>query len=225
MPTLVHHTDIAPLDAALIARWAAVPTTITADLTKGRALVSPLIRPLRPFGDAGRLVGRAVTALCEPPDFGCVLHAVTLAKPGDIVVIAAGGDPDTAMIGELLSGSARLHGIKGVVCDGAVRDVGTLMQWADFPVFSRSVTARGPASKHGGAVNVPVTFGGVQIRPGDLLIGDDDGLVVLSPADAADLIGGAEGKCADEARWEAQLRAGASLLDVFAVPAAEKAEG
>ena len=95
-------------------------------------------------------------------------HAIALAGAGDVVVVDAGGRSDRAMIGELLSGAARLKGIAGVVVDGPVRDVGTLAGWTDFPVFSRGTTARGPASMGSGAVNRPIMLGWCAVAPGDL---------------------------------------------------------
>jgi regulator of RNase E activity RraA len=101
------------------------------------------------------------------------------------------------------------------VCDGAVRDVGTLAGWADFPVFARWITPRGPASAERGAVNLPVVVGGRLVRPGDLVIGDDDGLVALSPAVVRGRIGDAEAKLAREAEWEASLAAGHTVRETF----------
>jgi 4-hydroxy-4-methyl-2-oxoglutarate aldolase len=156
-----------------------------------------------------------VTALCEPPDFGAVLQALELVGPGDVLVIAAGGHAETAMIGEILGGQLRRLGCRGLVCDGAVRDVGTLAGWADFSVFTRWVTPRGPASAERGAVNLPVVFGGRPVGPGDLVIGDDDGLVALTPAAVRSRIGDAEAKLALEAEWEASLAGGRSVLETF----------
>ena len=168
------------------------------------------IRPLRPAGRQPRLFGRAVTALCEPPDFGAVLHALELVAPGDVLVIAAAGHAETAMIGEILGGHLRRLGCRGLVCDGAVRDVATLAGWDDLPVFTRWITPRGPASADRGAVNLPVVIGGCVVSPGDLMIGDDDGLVALTPAAIRGRIGGAEAKLALEAEWEASLASGRS---------------
>ena len=102
MPTLVHQPGHGPLDRRLIEAWAGMPVTIAADLFQGRTLVDPLIRPLRPFAGAKRLVGCAVTARCEPADYGPVHHAIAVAAAGDVIVIDAGGRGDAAMIGELL---------------------------------------------------------------------------------------------------------------------------
>jgi regulator of RNase E activity RraA len=196
-------------------RWRAVPVSIAVDLNLDPGQVDPAIRPLMPPGQQPRLFGRAVTALCEPPDFGAVLHALAAIQPGDVLVIAAGGDAHHAMIGEILCGHLRRIGAAGMVCDGAVRDVATLAGWADLPVFARHVTPRGPVGTARGAVQVPVMVGGVQVRPGDLIIGDDDGLVALSPAAMRDGIAGAEAKLALEAAWEERLVAGVPVAEVF----------
>jgi 4-hydroxy-4-methyl-2-oxoglutarate aldolase len=220
MPTILYNPALLPLDPQLVARWRTVSTTITADLFKGRVLADRRIRPLRPLPNHIRLVGRAVTARCEDLDFGAVLHAVDRAERGDVLVIAAGGNLEAAMIGDLLSGKARLKGIAGVVCDGAVRDIAILKEWADFPVFTLGTIARGPSSKERGSVNEPVDFGGVRVTPGDLVVGDEDGLVFLSPGDAIEAIEAAEARVQAELGWMAQLQGGQSLGEVFAVPAA-----
>jgi 4-hydroxy-4-methyl-2-oxoglutarate aldolase len=152
-------------------RWRLVPVSIVVDLNLEPGQIDPAIRPLMPPGQQPRLFGRAVTALCEPPDFGAVLHALEVIQPGDVLVIAAGGDAHTAMIGEILCGHVRRLGGAGVVCDGAVRDVATLAGWTDLPVFARHVTPRGPVGTGRGAVNVPVEVGGATVSPGDLIIG------------------------------------------------------
>ena len=223
MPTRVHHPALPALDPALVEAWAGVPTTIAADLWRGRVLVDPAIRPLRPFGGARRLVGAAVTAWCEPADYGPVHHAIAVAGPGQVIVVAAGGRADAAMIGELLSGAARRKGIAGVVVDGPVRDVATLAGWADFPVFSRGRTARGPSSMDRGSVNEPVIFGGVRVVPGDLILGDDDGLVAIPAGELAAQLPAALAMVRAEAAWEARLAGGETTLEVFNVPPAQSA--
>ncbi len=130
-------------------------------------------------------------------------------------MLAAGGNAETAMIGEILCGHLRSQGGAGVVCDGAVRDVATLAGWDDFSVFARHVTPRGPSGVARGSVNVPVVVGGVIVSPGDLLIGDDDGLVALSPAAIRDGIAGAEAKIALEAEWIASLASGIPVHEIF----------
>ena len=130
-------------------------------------------------------------------------------------MIDAGGYRDAAMIGDILSGHLRAKGVAGVVCDGAVRDVGTLGAWTDFPVFSRWINPRGPTGADRGTVNAPVTIGGCRVAPGDLIIGDDDGLVALSPGHVLTLIDAAEAKVSRESDWIAGLASGTSAAKVF----------
>lgn len=222
MPTRIHDAGSGQLDAELVRAWRRVPTTIAADLVKGRTLVDPAIRPLRPFAQGQRLAGPAVTAGCEPLDYGPVHHAIAVAGAGDVIVVDAGGRPEAAMIGELLSGAARLKGIAGIVVDGPVRDIGTLASWPDFPVLSRGHTARGPSSMERGLVNGPVMLGGVAVTPGDLILADDDGIVVLPPEDARRHLAAALAMVEAEQRWEGRLGRGETTLEVFNVPPAER---
>jgi regulator of RNase E activity RraA len=215
MPVSIEAAPPAELTPAEIERWRHCPSAIAADVTDGNALVDPKIRPLCRPGGQPRLFGRAVTARCEPPDFGAILHAVDLIEPGDVLVIAAGGDCGTAMIGEILGGHVRRRGGRGVVCDGAVRDVATLAGWTDFAVFARGITPRGPVSAEIGIVNGEVVVGGRPVRPGDLVLGDEDGLAILSPSLARAAIERADAKASLEADWEAALGRGESVRALF----------
>jgi 4-hydroxy-4-methyl-2-oxoglutarate aldolase len=218
MPVTIQPTSPSSLTTAETDRWRAVPVAVAVDLGRDVGQIDPAIRPLRPAGQQPRLFGRAVTALCEPPDFGSVLYAVDLIGPDDVLVIAAAGHAETAMIGEIVGAQVRRKGGVGVLCDGAIRDVATLAGWPDFPVFTRFVTPRGPSSADRGAVNVPVVVGGLLVSPGDLVIGDDDGLVALSPAAVRARIADAEAKLDLEAEWEASLSGGRSIRETFSLP-------
>jgi regulator of RNase E activity RraA len=125
------------------------------------------------------------------------------------------------MIGELLSGAARLKAVAGVVVDGAVRDVAKLASWPDFPVFSRGCTPCGPSSMDRGSVNERVVCGGARVAPGDLGLGDDDGLVIVPREEATARLAAALAMVQAEQAWEARLATGESTLEVFAVPNAE----
>lgn len=219
MATLCYRPAIARLSSELIEAWRIVPSAVAADQLEGRGHTDAAIRPIRPFASGTSLVGNAITAWCEPADYGPVHHAIDVAEPGDVVVVAAGGRQDAAMIGELLSGAARLKGIAGVVVDGAVRDVGTLAQWPDFAVFTRWVTPRGPTSMERGTVNAPIVFGGVPVAPYDLVIGDDDGLVFVPHALAETKLQPSLDRVHAEVGWEKTLQAtGKSTVEVFNVP-------
>jgi 4-hydroxy-4-methyl-2-oxoglutarate aldolase len=220
MPTRVHHPVTPPLSSDLIAGWGGVSTAIATDIFRGRNLIDPAIRPIRAFSGGKRLIGRAVTAWCEPADYGPVHHAIAVAKPGEVIMIAAGGRLDVAMIGELLGGAARRKRISGVVVDGAVRDIGTLTQWEDFAVFARGVVARGPLSMERGSVNDTIVLGGVSISPGDLILGDDDGLVAIACDQAEEKLQSALAVVEAERKWQQALSQGQTTLEVFKVPAA-----
>lgn len=218
MPVTLHTPPPRTLTAAEIARWAPVPVAVAVDLGRDAGQIDPAIRPLCPPGQQPRLFGTAVTLRCEPPDFGAVLQALDVIGPGDVLVIDAGGHRDTAMIGDILSGHLRRKKVAGLVVDGAVRDVGTLARWPDFPVFSRWITPRGPTGADRGAVNLPVVVGGCLVSPGDLIIGDDDGLIALTPATLRSRIADAEAKLQREAGWIEALAAGQPAAAVFALP-------
>ena len=220
MTVTIHPIPAPLLTPEEVEPWRDVPVAVAVDLVPDQQ-IDPAIRPLTPPGKQPKLFGRAVTAFCEPPDFGAVLHALERVGPGDVLVIAAGGNAQAAMIGEILSGHLRNRRCAGVVCDGAVRDVGTIAGWTDFSVFARWVTPRGPSGTTRGAVNLPVTVGGRLVTPGDLVMGDDDGLIALSPATVRARFRDAEAKLALEAEWIASLAGGRSVAETFGLAPAK----
>jgi 4-hydroxy-4-methyl-2-oxoglutarate aldolase len=224
MPTRLFQPEGTRLSSSLIDGWRKIPAAVVADLLRGTGHVDAEIRPLRRFGTKSWLVGSAITARCEGADYGAVHHVINVAEAGDVVVVDAGGRSDAAMIGELLSGSARRKGIAGVVVDGAVRDAGMLSEWADFAIFSRWVTPRGPSSMERGTVNEAISFGGVPVSPFDLIVGDDDGLVIVPRGRAEELLAPALARVKAEVEWEAVLATGRSTIEVFNVPKAVKAQ-
>lgn len=221
MPVTIHSRPVDTLSQAEIDRWNHIPVAIAVDVSNASCQIDPAIHPLCPPGRQPRLFGRAVTALCEPPDFGAVLYALDLIQPGDVLVIAAHGHAETAMIGEILGGHLRRLGARGVVCDGAIRDVAHLAAWPDLPAFTRAVTPHGPSSMERGVVNAAVTIGGRLVSPGDVIIGDDDGLVALSPAAIRAYIGDAEAKLGREDTWQTSLANGHSVAATFGLPPAQ----
>lgn len=215
MSVTVHDRPADTLLADEVACWRDIPTAILVDVSAATCQIDPAIRPLCPPGRQPRLFGRAVTAQVEPPDFGAVLYALDLIQPGDVLVIAAGGHTATAMIGEILGDQLRRRGGRGIICDGAVRDVAKLAAWPDLSVFARAITPRGPTSLEQGVVNIPVLIGGRLITPGDLLIGDDDGLASVDPQSVRAFISAAKAKLELEASWIASLTGGRSVAETF----------
>lgn len=214
MAVTIHPHREGAITEVEIEPWRTIPVAVAADLAPEEQL-DIRIRPLNPPGKQPKLFGRAVTVHCESPDFGAVLHALELVGPGDVLVIAAAGREEAAMIGEILGGYLRSRGCAGVVCDGAVRDVATLASWPDFSVFARSVNPRGPTGSSRGAVQSPVKIGDRLVSPGDLVTGDDDGLVALSPATIRSRIGDAKAKLALEAEWIDSLASGRPVAKTF----------
>jgi len=221
MPVTVHTAPAAMPDSAL-APWREVPVALAVDCAPGARQIDPAIRPLRRAGRQPRLFGRAITVQVSPPDFGAMLYVLDVVQPGDVLCVDAGGDAETAMIGEILSGHLRRRAVSGLILDGAVRDVATLAEWEDFAVFARHITPRGPTGATGGTVNAPVMVGGVRIEPGNLILGDDDGLVCLPPATVSGGLGPVADKARKEAEWEARLAAGESAAQVFGLPAPDR---
>lgn len=217
MNVLVNPRDPAPLDDALLDRWRRIPVAVAVDLAPEDRQISPSIRPLLPPGRQPALFGRAVTAICAPPDFGAVLMALQKVGRGEVLVIDANGHGDHAMIGDVLGGDLARRGAAGIICDGAVRDVAELAAIADLPVYSRSVTPRGPTGAAKGVVDGPATIGGCKVNPGDLLIGDGDGLIALTPDLLASLIEACEGKLVKEDEWRARLAAGEDVKTIFGI--------
>jgi 4-hydroxy-4-methyl-2-oxoglutarate aldolase len=205
------HTDFARPGRELVARFAAHDTAKVADAMAGYGVAHPAIKPLRP---EMRLCGPAFTVLTQPGDALYVQKAIDLLQPGDVVVIDATGCCDVAVIGERLAYFMKLRGAAGIVVDGAVRDsIGIVAE--GIPTFCRGCCIRIFGSKGPGAINVPVTVGGVPVHPGDLVLGDADGIVVVPREDAARVIELADEHLAAELVRLEQVRSGKSVTEVF----------
>jgi RraA family protein len=152
---------------------------------------------LRPMHRKGTLAGPAFTVRTAPGDNLLVHKALDLARPGDVIVVDAGGFVGNAIIGELMATHARQRGIAGIVIWGAIRDSAEIAA-ADFPVYAVGVTHRGPYKNGPGEINVPVVIGQMPVRPGDIMIGDADGLVAIAPGDGERVLASARGILAKE---------------------------
>lgn len=220
MPTRIFRAAFERLAPDALADWAAIPVTIVSDISAGHVVVDPRIRPLRPLAMGTRMVGQAVTARCDRSDFRAMLHAIDIAGQGEVVTVDAGGCLQTAYTGEILCGLARRKRVAGLIVNGAVRDVDTIAGWNDFPVYALGNTAKGPLSKEHGTVNGDIVFGGVAVRPGDIILGDNDGIAVIPLGDAGAFLELAQQRVRMEEQWVRELASGRTLIDVFSVPEA-----
>jgi regulator of RNase E activity RraA len=169
--------------ADLLARFVGLPTAVVSDNMHRLFGGGAGLRPLRP---GSSLCAPAFTVRVRPGDNLMVHKALDIAEPGDVVVVDAGGDVSNAIIGEIMWRYAERRSLAGFVIDGAVRDTGVL-SGDGLPVFARGITHRGPYKDGPGEIGYPVAIGGMVVNSGDIVLGDDDGLLVV-PLDAAGAI-------------------------------------
>ena len=163
------------VDAETVARFRALPVANVSDcmnrLTAGGAR-------LRPMHRGGALAGPALTVKTRPGDNLMLHKALDLAAPGDVIVVDGGGDLTNALMGSLMVAHARVRGVAGIVLYGAVRDSAEIRA-GDWPVYAAGVSHRGPYKDGPGEINVPVAIEGMVVEPGDLIVGDDDGVLCV----------------------------------------------
>ena len=179
------YKDFKRPDPALVEQFKGMPVANIDDNMQRIAAVDAAIKPV---GYKGQMVGVAFTVRVAQGD-NLMLHAaMDLAKPGDIIIIDAGGFENRAIFGELMATYMKTRGIRGIICDGAVRDWGGLAALEGFNVYARSATPNGPYKNGPGEINVPVVCGGKIVYPGDIVVADDDGVLFIRPEDAEALI-------------------------------------
>lgn len=168
----------------LIAKFEGLPVANIDDCMNRVAAVDAAIEPI---GSKGQLLGTAFTVRVPQGDNLMFHAAMDLAKPGDVIVIDAGGFTDRAILGELMATYCKIRGVKGIICDGAIRDRSALAEMKDFHVYAKGATPNGPYKNGPGEINVPVVIGGKLVKPGDIVVGDDDGVLFIDPAIAEEL--------------------------------------
>jgi RraA family protein len=198
-----HHPVPDVAAESLVAAFASVVTPHLSDNLDRLAGITAL----QPFHRARKLVGTAFTVKTRPGDNLAIYHAMPLLKPGHVLVIDGDGDTDNALVGDLILTYLMQRGCVGVVIDGAVRDVAAFAA-ADFPCYARGVSHRGPYKNGPGALNVPVAIAGQVVNPGDIVVGDEDGVVTFAQADAQRLLEGARRSAAKEDAIRAEILTG-----------------
>jgi 4-hydroxy-4-methyl-2-oxoglutarate aldolase len=178
-----------------------------------------LLRPyLRPIYATARVAASAVTVSCQPGDNLMIHAAIEVCRPGDVLVVTATSDSTDGMFGELLATSCRAHGIAGLVIDAGVRDVADLTAM-DFPVWAKAISAQGTVKASPGSVNVEVVCAGALVRPGDCIVGDQDGVVIVRREMAAEIAQLGAARIEKERKSRERLKAGELGVDFYGLRA------
>jgi regulator of RNase E activity RraA len=196
--------DIERVPAALVAQAAKFQASILADVAGRRGTLHGRIQPL---ARTMKVAGPAFTVEVRPGDNLMIHAALALAKPGDVIVVDGKSDLSCALTGALMAAHAQKAGIAGFVIDGAVRDTLDCAK-GEFPIFAAGANPNGPLKNSGGRINWPVSVGNCTVNPGDLIVGDADGVVCLGRDLAAGIVAGAQAKVDSEDQRMAQIGRG-----------------
>ena len=205
--------NIRRADADVVKRLGALGASTVHEAYGRIGLMKPYLRPAWAGGEAS---GTAVTVLAHPGDNWMIHVAVEQCRPGDILVVGCSADNTDGMFGDLLATSLMARGVTGLVIDAGCRDVKSLREMG-FPVWSKAISAKGTVKATLGAVNIPVVCAGINVEPGDAVIADDDGVVVVRKKDASEVAAKGEKRQADEEGKRKQLAAGVLGLDMYSM--------
>lgn len=199
--------DFERVDAATVAQAAPYASSILADVAGRRGALHGRIQPLAP---SMRFAGPALTVEVRAGDNLMIHAALAVAKPGDVIVVDGKGDLSSALMGEIMSQQAVALGVAAVVIDGAVRDSEAIRELG-FPMFAAGLNPNGPTKSVAGRLNHPISVGGVTVKPGDLVVGDADGVTVIEREKAAAMLPLAAEKVAAETRRIADIKSRKAL--------------
>lgn len=203
MSTVTHNPLPPSVDAELLAAFRDIATATISDCLDRM----PVLSGLRPFHRGGQLIGTAFTVQVRAGDNLAIHQALETARRGDVIVVDGGGDTSRALVGDVMKAIAESRGIAGFVIDGAVRDTEAFAT-SDFPCYARAATPRGPFKAGPGATNLPVSIGGWMVNPGDVVVGDADGVVTFPPGIVPNLREAVHAQAAREVEVLALIRSG-----------------
>ena len=186
----------------------------TATIHEAQGRVGAVHASIRPIDPAMRVLGTAFTVRCQPGDNLALHYALTKAGEGDVLVVDAAGCTESGPWGDVMSSAAIARGVAGLVIDGAVRDSQSIIEMG-FPVFARGLCIKGTSKLHRGEVGVPVALGGVIVRPGDVVAGDRDGVVVVRHEEVDTVRLACEVREEKEEEFRAQLRSGKTTVELL----------
>jgi 4-hydroxy-4-methyl-2-oxoglutarate aldolase len=198
-------------DRALVKGFEGIPTGVIGD-AMGRC--NSMTADMKPVWAGAKVVGVALTVRTFPADNLMIHKAVTLAQPGDVLVVNAGGYKDYAVFGDLLGLSCKVHDLAGIVIDGASRDAEG-MQAIGFPVFARAILPAGPFKDSPGAINLPISCAGAAVRPGDIIVGDADGVLVVPQEHAPEVLTRAQAAVGKEQGMRDRIQKGEYIYDIL----------
>ena len=198
--------------------WQGIPASIIGDELNRSGIMDGGIKPL---GPGMAFAGQALTVRLMVGDNSAMHYALTVAWPGAVIVADARGHTDTAVWGEIMHRCAKAQGIAAVVIDGSVRDAGSI-RISGLPAFARGAVPLGPHKGWGGAINVAIQCGGIPVSPGDMVIGDDDGVAVVRPEQQEGLLERCQARLARETELLARVDAGELTATLLNLPPAEK---
>ena len=212
-----HNIQFERLTPETLAAWAEIPPAVASDCMNRENVMAAAVKPVR----AGTtLAGQARTVTSMVGDNGVSHVATALVGPGEVMVIDAGGHEDVAVWGGVATRAAMARGIAGVVIDGAVRDVAEIRELG-FPCFARAVVPGGPHKGFGGTIDGAIACAGCPVSPGDIVLGDDDGIAVVPLALQAALLPVCRDKLKQEEYWLAEIAADKTMAELIGLVEAE----